>query len=225
MFRKRHPPAGSKPGTLVMHARAQRPVIRVMKYKPDHLEEHDIAAVARLGDLLEANTVCWIDVQGLGDEGMLREVADLFSIHPLALEDVVNVPQRPKTERFEEHTLCITRMVQVRNELIEPEQVIGHGRDAALWLLAPSNWVDVVRSAGGTARAGPGPSLAGLVVLFVLWLAAPRLMRLVREAGDAVSRPSRDSMARTIGALLATAALAGDVLAGCLDHQVAVRRD
>jgi len=94
-----------------------------MKYTPDHLKEHDIAAVAKLKDLLEENTVCWIDVQGLGDEKVLREFADLFSIHPLALEDVVNVPQRPKIERFEKHTLCITRMALLRDETIKHEQV------------------------------------------------------------------------------------------------------
>ena len=123
MFRKQHTPVGAKPGMLMIDSHAQRPKIRVMKYRPDHLEEHDITAVADLKDLLEENTVCWIDVQGLGDEKVLREFANLFSIHPLALEDVVNVPQRPKIECFEKHTLCITRMALLREEGIEPEQV------------------------------------------------------------------------------------------------------
>ncbi len=123
MFRNRHTPVGAKPGTLMINSHAERPVIRVMKYKPDHLEEHEIAAVAELKDLLEENAVCWIDVQGLGDEKVLREFAELFSIHPLALEDVVNLPQRPKIERFEKHTLCITRMALAREEGIEAEQV------------------------------------------------------------------------------------------------------
>ena len=107
----------------MINSHAARPSIRVMKYKPDHLEEHDIAAVAEVKDLLEENTVCWIDVQGLGDETILREFADLFSIHALALEDVVNVPQRAKTERYEKHTLCITRMALLREDGVESEQV------------------------------------------------------------------------------------------------------
>ena len=123
MFRKRHPPVGSKPGTLVINAGAERPLIHVTKYKPEHLEEHDLAAVGDLSSLLEDNTVCWIDVQGLGDEKVLRDFAEMFSIHPLALEDVVNVPQRPKVERFEKHTLCLTRMALLRDEQIDREQV------------------------------------------------------------------------------------------------------
>ena len=124
MFRKRHPPPGSRPGTLVIHPRSERPVSHVMKYRADFLEEHDVAAVSDLKHLLATDSVCWIDVQGLGDEQILREYAELFSIHPLALEDIVNVPQRPKIERFPDHTLCITRMTQVgSDEAIEPEQV------------------------------------------------------------------------------------------------------
>ncbi len=123
MFRKRHPPAGSKPGTLMIHAAAERPRIHVMKYRPDHLEEHDVDTIEAVRDLLADDHVCWIDVQGHGDEALLRAFAEFFSIHPLALEDVVNVPQRPKVERYDEHTLCITRMFQSESGSVEPEQV------------------------------------------------------------------------------------------------------
>lgn len=123
MFRKRHPPAGSMPGTLVIHDGALCPAMRVMKYSPDHLEEHDIASVDEVAPLLDDRSVCWIDVQGLGDENVLRKLADLFSIHPLALEDVANVPQRPKVERYEKHTLCITRMALMSSGTVEREQV------------------------------------------------------------------------------------------------------
>ena len=47
----------------------------------------------------------WIDVQGLGDEKLLHGLAELFAIHPLALEDVANVPVRPKTESYDRQLL------------------------------------------------------------------------------------------------------------------------
>jgi magnesium transporter len=110
MFRKRHPPVGARPGTLMIHSGAQRPRIHVMKYHPGHLEEHDVSGVEQLRGVLAEGSVCWIDVQGLGDETLLRALAEMFSIHSLALENVVNVPQRPKVESYESHTLCIARM-------------------------------------------------------------------------------------------------------------------
>ncbi len=35
----------------------------------------------------------------------------VFDLHPLVLEDVVNVPERPKVEDYEDQLLIIARMV------------------------------------------------------------------------------------------------------------------
>ena len=78
--------------------------------------------------------MCWVDVQGLGDEGVLRRLAEIFSIHPLALEDAVNAPQRPKTEAYEGQQLILTRMARLLDDgRLDVEQVslfLGAG-----WLL------------------------------------------------------------------------------------------
>jgi len=124
MFRKRHPPPGARPGTLVINSQAQKPEIHVMQYTPEGVEEQDISEVGQLRRFLAEEAVVWIDVQGLGDEAILRSVGEVFDMHPLALEDVVNVPQRPKIEAYDRHLLCITRMAQLREgPAIESEQV------------------------------------------------------------------------------------------------------
>ncbi|MFM1842502.1 MAG: hypothetical protein RLZZ490_1238, partial [Cyanobacteriota bacterium] len=55
-----------------------------------------------------------IDVQGLGTESVLRELGILFHLPLLLLEDVVNVPQRPKVEYHDQFLLIITQMVMLR---------------------------------------------------------------------------------------------------------------
>jgi magnesium transporter len=114
--------------------KGERPVIRVMSYTPERLHEQQVADVPQIADLLRPGTVTWIDVQGLGDEKLLRALADAFQIHPLALEDVVNVPQRPKVEEYEEHLLLITRMIMLRRgHEVQREQVsMFVGRDYVL---------------------------------------------------------------------------------------------
>jgi magnesium transporter len=52
----------------------------------------------------------WVDVRGLGDEALLWRLAELFEIHPLALEDAVNVPQRAAAKLYERHQVVIARM-------------------------------------------------------------------------------------------------------------------
>lgn len=128
IFRKRQPPVGAHPGTLVISAEAQPPRVHVMTYDVGHVDEHEEADAARLV-LPEADGhVTWIDVQGLGDEAMLRRIGAAFRIHPLALEDAVNVPQRPKAEDYAGQHLFITRMARfTRSEdergLLDVEQV------------------------------------------------------------------------------------------------------
>ena len=44
----------------------------------------------------------WINVDGLGDLGVIRALAEKYHLHPLAIEDVLHVPQRPKVQAYEE---------------------------------------------------------------------------------------------------------------------------
>ena len=68
--------------------------------------------------------VTWIEVRGLEDELTLRELAHIFHIHPLALEDIVHTPHRPKMEAYDQHLFVITRMVMLRSQDdIEASQV------------------------------------------------------------------------------------------------------
>ena len=61
---------------------------------------------------LETNTVSWMDIQGLGSEQLLKQVGQIFDLHPLLLEDaVVHVPQRPKVEDYNQQLMIIAHMV------------------------------------------------------------------------------------------------------------------
>jgi magnesium transporter len=124
LFAKKHTMVGARPGTLVIDENADRPVMHVIRYTPQEVINRAVESVDEIRDEMNQEGVVWVDVQGLGDEKMIRAIGELFSIHMLALEDVVNVPQRPKTETFPQHQLYISRMVRMagRNRL-EIEQV------------------------------------------------------------------------------------------------------
>ena len=124
MFHKKHPPAGSRPGTLMISDDAVPPRITAIRYTADDVHVQDVDRVAELKHLREQPGILWIDVQGLGDADLLRELAAMFDIHALALEDVINAPQRPKTETYDDHQLYISRMVKVdAGGAVEIEQV------------------------------------------------------------------------------------------------------
>ena len=130
-WNKIHPPAGARPGTLIIPDDAIPPVIRLIEFNEDSLDERVIENVFELKHCLDSRAVSWIDVHGLGDERILRELAEVFSIHPLALEDVVHIPQRPKTEIYPDQQYFVLRMaLLLETDEIDVEQTsifFGHG--------------------------------------------------------------------------------------------------
>lgn len=124
LFTKRNTKVGAKPGTLMIAKEAQRPRIRIMRYTKDEHFDAVVDDVSSIAEKLAKPGVIWIDVQGMGDESVIREIGELFSIHMLALESIVNVPQRPKTEAFDQHQLFISRMVSLNaDSVLDVEQI------------------------------------------------------------------------------------------------------
>ncbi len=115
-FRKRYPTPGSVPGTLMPPAGAPAPRIQLIEYGGDHWASREIRDVEELAAYREPAHLTWIDVQGLGDLAALRRIAELFSIHPLALEDAVNAPSRQKAEPYPANHLIVTRMARFDDE-------------------------------------------------------------------------------------------------------------
>src|SRR4051812_42318711 len=99
----RHFTVGTAAGTLVTDPQAPPPVMHVFAYGKDGLEEHPLATLADLPALRKKWPVVWLNVDGLGDANTIQEIGRQFELHPLSLEDVVNVQQRPKVETYEHY--------------------------------------------------------------------------------------------------------------------------
>jgi magnesium transporter len=124
LFRKRHPPRGARPGTLVVPDDAVPTTLRIISYDVDAVQTADKVKTADIPRYLARDATTWIDVRGIRDVEVLQAIGDLFSLHPLLLEDVVNVPQRPKFESYDDHQLLITRLITGGGVTrIEQEQV------------------------------------------------------------------------------------------------------
>jgi magnesium transporter len=127
-FRHRAP-AGTAPGTLISHPDAGPPVIRVMGYGPESCEELEVASPAELAPLRGRWPVLWVDVEGVGDASSIEAIGHIFDLHRLALEDVINVHQRPKVEEYADYLFGVTRMASLA-ERVDTEQVslfVGDG--------------------------------------------------------------------------------------------------
>ncbi|MBD2772208.1 magnesium/cobalt transporter CorA [Iningainema tapete] len=102
---------GSVPGTIIIDQDAPPPTIFLIDYNQTSLTHKQINTPEECVPYLDTISVSWVDVQGLGSADILQRLANVFSLHPLVLEDVVNVAERPKVEDYEDQLLIIARMV------------------------------------------------------------------------------------------------------------------
>ncbi len=113
---------GIAPGTLTVDPEAPKPVVRVMAFDETKLEERELGDPSELEAIVGKWPVTWVNVDGLGDADVLERIGAIFGMHRLALEDVVNVDQRPKVEEYAENLFIIGRMIHAEDEL-KTEQV------------------------------------------------------------------------------------------------------
>lgn len=118
------------PGSIVPVPGMPPPVIRVISYDADRVDEHAVGHVSDLKSLRDTRVaVTWINIDGLGDPETFSGIGELFSLHVLALEDVVNLHQRPKFEDYGDTDFVVLRMPSLSPHL-DLEQVsmfVGKG--------------------------------------------------------------------------------------------------
>ncbi len=111
--------------------------ITCVDYAPERVEQQE---VHDLPSFIAAHrpdwaTVRWINVDGIGDLNVIRALAEKYHLHPLAIEDVLHVPQRPRVQAYEAdgdlqaRLFVIVRELELRNHQLHTEQVsifVGH---------------------------------------------------------------------------------------------------
>ncbi|MBX3411927.1 MAG: magnesium/cobalt transporter CorA [Pirellulales bacterium] len=152
-FQRRTQP-GALPGSVVVDPLAKSPKLHLLSYGSDRCEERMLGKVSEAREYLDKYPVTWINVEGLGDATIIGQVGEMFGLHRLALEDVVNVHQRAKVEEYRDHLFIVTRIPR-QNAHFDSEQVsIFLGKNYVVSFLEdPGDCFEQVRQ---RVRAGQG---------------------------------------------------------------------
>ena len=115
---RRRTAPGTPPGTMRADPAAPSPRIHVMSYSANACSDTLDAPPGEIAERLKEWPVTWAHVEGLGDPAVLRAVGNIVSMHPLALEDVVNVHQRPKVEHYDHQLFIVARYPSLQDALV-----------------------------------------------------------------------------------------------------------
>lgn len=117
----------------VIPVREEASEIRVFVYDYDaeNITEFESHRVDDCFVYKHSNKLSWINIDGLRKNDVER-VCQHFEIHPLLVEDILSVNQRPKMDEVENVMFCLLNMLYYNNEkkTVEAEQIsIVLGKD------------------------------------------------------------------------------------------------
>jgi len=107
--RKHRTEPGSSPGQITAPPESPKPILKLIHYSQAEFTEKEIPTVAELPP--RNGSITWLNVDGLGDAEIIKEIGTRYNLHPLALEDVVSsYSQRPKFEDYDDSVFIVARM-------------------------------------------------------------------------------------------------------------------
>jgi len=98
--------------------------LTLIDYKENHFEEVvDVDDIWQMR-LPSPDSVSWLDVSGIHEVEVIKEIGHHLNIHPLIMEDIASPNQRPKMEMFDDQMYIVARMLHVGDDgAIQEEQI------------------------------------------------------------------------------------------------------
>jgi magnesium transporter len=104
---------GKMPGSLIHlgSKKIDKTLIRLTNFTTDKLIEIEPEKLEDCLPYISEDTISWVSIYGLHDEDMIQNLGELFEIHGLLLEDMLNTDQRPKIAETDKLQIIILKML------------------------------------------------------------------------------------------------------------------
>jgi magnesium transporter len=104
---------GLPPGSVIYTGEPTTGKARITRfvYDRDHYLEETVEEPSTIRRPGRHEGVTWINIDGVADTGLLAAIGEEFSIHPLVMEDIANVDQRPKVESYDGYLFITLKML------------------------------------------------------------------------------------------------------------------
>ncbi len=126
---------GLMPGAVVhVGEKYDEPIkISIIEYNKEILNKIDNASEKDVITAKENDKIVWFQVEGVHNPEVVAKLGEIFKLHPLVVEDILNTRHRPKVEDFEEYLFIVAKMFAVKDEELEPQQInLVLGKDYVL---------------------------------------------------------------------------------------------
>ncbi len=85
--------------------------ITIINYDKFNFSKKVVTEAEECFSCIESSTVSWINIDRLNRLDTISKIGDYFNIHPLVLEDILNVNQLTKMEEFDDYIFLVAKML------------------------------------------------------------------------------------------------------------------
>jgi magnesium transporter len=117
---------GQIPGSVIYTGERSKEklFIDAFDYTKDFCTEKELQSVQESFEYKDTDSVTWINLNGLNHVDQIEALGKHYALHPLVLEDVVNIAQRPKIDEYDDYIFVSLKMLYYDDEQqIVSEQV------------------------------------------------------------------------------------------------------
>ncbi|MGQ4912995.1 MAG: magnesium/cobalt transporter CorA [Candidatus Thorarchaeota archaeon] len=193
---------GLPPGTVVHTGpeRTEEVTINIMEFLDGQMREYVADSIDDCSPPADPRATKWVHVNGVHDVEIVKRVCGYYDVHPLVVEDIPSVGQRPKIDTMDTGTYIVLRSFSIKpgHESISSEQVsivFGRGfiltfQESAEDLFAP------IREQARVQRSVLRSKKSDYLTYAVMDLIIDRYFVVLERIGDLIENLEDDLIAR-----------------------------
>lgn len=111
---------GAPPGTMFYNGEQTKEThvkITLIEFNETEFFEQEYIDLDHCLLHVKDKMVKWINVEGVHNLELIEKLGKRYNLHPLTLEDIVHIDQRPKFEEYETYILAIMKMIRYDEEV------------------------------------------------------------------------------------------------------------
>ncbi|CAH8283351.1 magnesium transporter [Mariniflexile fucanivorans] len=112
-IKKQHKKIGKAPGSMIYTGEksTKKLFIEVFDYNVEKCTEEELPTIEHAFDFKGSDSVTWININGLNHVDAIEKLGNHYNLHPLVLEDIVSISQRPKIDEYEDYLFVVLKML------------------------------------------------------------------------------------------------------------------
>ncbi len=124
-LKKRNKKIGLPPGSVIYTGNQTTKDfhVEIFDFNEKTLTEFDSESVEDVLKFENSGNISWINVNGLSNTQNIEKLGTYFNLHPLLLEDIVNVSQRSKLDEYENYIFLVCKMPHYKNNELFIEHI------------------------------------------------------------------------------------------------------